>query len=405
MSTQNLLLCALAILSAPGSLSAAGVATATSAAGTFAARPVSEEYYRVLPANAELKAGDTLTTLPGASLTSSNGAVTLRCLADYDDRSDIPILESAFVLNESKDADLDVTLERGRIEVANAKASGKSTVIVRCAGEIWSIALDTPGTRVAIELSGRWPAGTRFKAGDVTPVLIASLWVLQGTADVKVGGQTLALAAKHHILWDSEAGPRPPELAAKLPDWATAAKPNAAALEAYRAVRAEDPARAIAGFAASDDAIRQRIALVALGANDDVRHLLQYLGEPRNAEDWNFGPSVLRHWLGRGAGQEKKLYDILMANNAFTEAQARIVIQLLFGFNAEDLKQPETFEVLIDYLLHEKPAIRALAAWHLARLVPKEKAVPYKRNATPAEREQMRDAWKKVIPDGQLPPQ
>ena len=30
--------------------------------------------------------------------------------------------------------------------------------------------------------------------------------------------------------------------------------------------------------------------------------------------------------------------------------------EILFGFSPEDLAQPETYEVLIDYLVHEKPA-------------------------------------------------
>ena len=64
-----------------------------------------------------------------------------------------------------------------------------------------------------------------------------------------------------------------------------------------------------------------------------------------------------------------------------------MILQLLFGFSPEDLTQPETYEVLIDYLAHEKPAIRNLAAWHLVRLVPQGKSIAFKPNGTMADAE------------------
>jgi len=402
------LISALLLSTLAGSLSAAVVGKGVSPAGTLFARPVGDDYYRVLPANADINASDTIATAPGAALTAVNGSVTLRCVGDYDDRAEVPILESAFTLNDAKEGDFDLTLDRGRVELTNSKASGKATVLVRFAGETWSIVLETPGTKVVVELCGRWAAGTRFQPmktqPPASPVLLATLIVIQGTADVKVGGQTISLTAKQRIQWDSLAGPRSPETLAKLPGWASEVKPNLATMEAFREIRASNPGEAITKFLASEDPVRRRIAIVALGANDDVARLVQFLGEARTREEWDFGTSVLRHWLGRGPGQDRKLYERLQADAGLTESQARIVLQLLFGFHAADLRQPETFEVLIDYLLHEKPAIRGLAAWHLARLVPKEKAVPFVLNASPAECETMHQEWKKVIPSGERPP-
>jgi hypothetical protein len=78
-------------------------------------------------------------------------------------------------------------------------------------------------------------------------------------------------------------------------------------------------------------------------------------------------------------------------------------MQLLFGFSPADLRRPETYEVLIDYLGHEKPGIRNLAAWHLVRLVPQGKSIPFKPDGTPAEAAKAQAAWKKLIPAGELP--
>ena len=76
----------------------------------------------------------------------------------------------------------------------------------------------------------------------------------------------------------------------------------------------------------------------------------------------------------------------------------------MFGFSAEDIARPETYEVLIDYLVHDKPAVRNLAAWHLVRLVPQGKEIAYKPDGTREDAEKACDAWKKLIPSGQLPP-
>ena len=74
------------------------------------------------------------------------------------------------------------------------------------------------------------------------------------------------------------------------------------------------------------------------------------------------------------------------------------------GFSPEDATMPETYEVLIDYLAHEKPGIRNLAAWHLVRLVPQGKSIPFQPDGTAEDAAKCVVAWKKLIPSGQLPP-
>ena len=112
---------------------------------------------------------------------------------------------------------------------------------------------------------------------------------------------------------------------------------------------------------------------------------------------------MLRHWLGRCPGQEQKLYEYLRTTRDFPAVQAQTVLQLLFGFTPDDLREPETFEVLIEYLRHDRPAIRILAEWHLNRIVPQGKAIPFQPDADAETREKTYLAWKKLIPNGKLP--
>ena len=396
-------------------------AKARSLAATFAARPTGTAGFKILPENADLFSSDLLVTLPGASLESKNLAVAVKSLADYDGKSPLPALETAFTLNEAKDVDLDLTLDRGRVDLTSLKAA--ATVRVRFWDQSWKISLEGKGTRVALELCGRWPAGSRFKVAmkgtDKPPEPVASLvmLVLNGSAAADLGGITLGLKAPPGpalVEWDSVAGTRPqPQKLDKLPDWAdpeaslsAEAKKTAAGVEKFRKARAENASTALNAFLDSADTVEQRIALVTLGATDDLDPLGKALASARNAEQWDFGITIVRHWLGRCPGNDQKLYAVLTSPaQGYSPATARTILQLLFGFDPEDLKQPETFEVLIEYLAHEQSPIRNLAAWHLVRLVPQGKSIGFKPNGTKEESDATYRAWKKLIPPGKLPPE
>ena len=81
------------------------VAKSTSLAGRtcgFRAR-LAAAILRVLSANVELATGDLLVALPGASLEPKDGSVTVKSLADYDNRSPLPILETALTLGPARE--------------------------------------------------------------------------------------------------------------------------------------------------------------------------------------------------------------------------------------------------------------------------------------------------------------
>ena len=399
------------------------VAKATSPAATFTARPTPDAAFKVLPAGAELSAGDLLVALPGAALQSNDGGVAVTSLADYDNRSPLPILETAIVLGPAeKGADLALTLDRGRVDLTNKKARGAAVVAVRFADQKWTITLDEPGSRVAVEICGRWPAGSRFAVADPKgntkpPVPVASLvlLVLSGSARVTSGDTTIGMNAPPGpavLEWDSLVGAKPqPQKLEALPAWADPeanlsadGKKVAAAVEKLRAARAAKPDAALKALLASADTAELRVAMVTLGAQDDLVTLAESLVAAKTLEEWDFGVTVLRHWLGRCPGQDQKLYQTLTGARGYTPAQAKIVMQLLFGFSPAELRVPETYEVLIDYLAHDKPGVRNLAAWHLVRLVPQGKAIAYKPDGTAADAAKAREAWKKLVPAGELPP-
>jgi hypothetical protein len=295
-------------------------------------------------------------------------------------------------------------------------------VRVRFWDQSWRITLDGSGSRVALELCGRWPAGARFKpaakGAEKPPAPAASLilLVLKGSAAVDLGDLTLGLTAPPGpalVEWDSLTGTRPqPQKLEKLPEWADpeaslseAGKKSAAAVEKFRQARAENPAAALKAFLGSADPTEQRVAMVTLGATDDLDALGRALSAAKTSVEWDFGITILRHWLGRGPGQDQKLFETLTSPAlGYSATDAKIIMQLLFGFGPDDLTSPETYEVLIEYLTHDQPAVRNLAAWHLARLVPQGKGIAFKPGLTREQCEPLYREWKKLVPSGHLPP-
>lgn len=404
---------------APATPARGPLAKVTCPAASFLTRQAGGREFRTVAANADVYPGDLLIGLPGATLETKTG-VALTTVGDLDAKAPVPILDTAVMLHPTADADAEFTLDRGRVDVTNKKPTGPATVRVRYWDQQWLVVLHDPGDRVALAVSARWPAGTRFRpvaATDVSPprphaALIAV--VLKGRAEVKIDGVTFGMKAAPGfamIEWDSASAGKPlPQRLEQSPAWVAAepqtddGKKAAAACDKYRTARAGDLAAALTSFLGSSDPVERRLALATLGATDDVEKLGRVLNGAKTLDEWDFGIVVARHWMGRAPGQDQAMYGALQAIGGLTAGQARIVVQLLLGFTADDLKRPETYEVLIEYLLSERPAVRNLAAWHLVRLVPQGKAIKYNPSGSAADAQVVFKEWKKLIPDGQLPP-
>jgi hypothetical protein len=138
------------------------------------------------------------------------------------------------------------------------------------------------------------------------------------------------------------------------------------------------------------------------GALDDLPRLAKVLNEPGHQDMWNTAVIAFRHWLGREPGQDQKLYNRLVEIGT-KPVQAESIIEFLHGFSEADLDRPETYQMLIDYLVSDRLALRGLAHWHLVRLVPKGDEIPYDPAASMDELKKAREAWKKLLPPGKLP--
>jgi hypothetical protein len=395
------------------------VARCTTAKGTVLRQAAGPgKPWKVLTKNGRVFAGDLLLGLHGARLASRNGAVRLDFLADLDHVSPFPIIESAVVLHDSRDADLDVTLDRGRIDLVNRKAQGAARVRVHVWKDSWDLTLDTPGAAVALELYARWPAGTHFdpKAGSKDkPTADLAILVLKGQVHLRHGVQEHYMTAPPGpamIEWDSVHGQDDtPERLEHLPEWAepgamdtpTARAKKQVGRRFRKALVAKGLDAALRQFLNSDNPGDRRLAVFAMGATDNLNGLGKALREAKHPDVWENGVVALRHWVGRAPGYDQLLYQGLVRNAKFDPVDAQTVVQLLHGFSRDERKRPELYQMLLDYLDHDRLAVRGLAYWHLSRLVPEGKALGYNPTDPKAKREAAIARWRKLIPEGKVP--
>jgi uncharacterized protein (TIGR03000 family) len=404
---------------APAPTRAGGAGRSLSAKGWLLRRDKPEGDWQVVGDKEELKAGELLLGLPGAVIASKNDAVHMTLRTDID--SPLPVLEPAVVLHDDADYDLDFTLDRGRIDVVNAKKAGPARVRIRAWNSAWVATLDAPGSKLAVELLGRCRPGAPFTTTpgprDV-PVADMLFLVLAGDVALKHGTTQFGLSAPPgpaQIGWNNFVGMDPsPRRLDQLPAWAEIPKDEASQKRAKKLLAIRD--KMVQGFSskpvgevldelvASDDPVERLVGVVYIGATDDLTRMGKLIHESKRPDTWDNVVRVLRHWLGRAPGQDQRFYNGLLKVRDYKPVQAESLIEMLHGFKESELDRPELYEMLIDFLVDGRTSMRGMAHWHLIRLAPAGKDIPYDPNAPKAELEKARKEWKKIIPPGQLPP-
>jgi hypothetical protein len=386
--------------------------------GSILTREAIGKPWQIVKTNGEIRAEENVLGLPGAALSTKNGAVRLSLLGDLDRSSPFPVYEAVVVLHPSAEFDLDFTLDRGRIALANTRDKGPARVRMRFADEVWEALLE-PRAKITLEVYGLWPAGAPFKRKpgprDV-PTIDLNLVVVEGTIVLThcegVEHRMQAPKGPAFIDWNNVTrGCATPLRMDELPAWVSEdttteeGKMKKASIDAFRKllVAKKSVDEAIDAVLQSDDKLRQRGAIVMLGATDNLERLGEVLGKSNDPEIWNQAVITVRHWIGRGPGQDQKLYQVLIDHFKYKPVHAETMLQLLHSFDDSALKRPETYEMLISYLDHDRFGIRGLAYWHLRRLVPAGEKIKYNPLDAKEARDRATEEWRKLIPAGTVP--
>lgn len=356
-----------------------------------------------LKAGAPVPRDTLLVALFEAELASPGGAVGVKMAGDIGEFGPLPVLESAVKLHSSGKAELALTLERGAIVLTNNKKKGAATVALTIRDQKIDLTLEEPGTKIGLEVFGRHAGGPGSIVKD-EPTLFFVAIVGEGEAELAVKGQRFALDAPPGpaaLRWDSathaaEVVPLdkfPAELIRTEKEKATHAKICEAAAALAKAKRAD----AVTAMLQSSDPLERRAAVTALGALDNLPQLLGALMSEKHADVREQAILVFRHWLGRSSGQTQKMRLAMLNTRQFTLAQTQTTLHLLFGFDDQERVRPALKELLILALDGSNIAIRQLAHWHLVRLEPKGRDIPYDAAGPEAARAQAVQAWQRLV--------
>jgi hypothetical protein len=386
-----------------------------------------DDPWTVLSPQARVTTAQALVSLPGyRSLLALDTGLELTLWGNLPDFSVMPpVLESVVVLHAPPDGtDLDFTLDRGRVVVANRKApSGPARVRLRFLGEVWDVELPDPTSEVALELWGDF--GSTGGPRPASPRTVFSLST-RGRTLVKVLRTQLQLEDRWGLSCSSDdLRTLKPQAPSRLPEWWAKVEPGSgAAQRALRSLRdwsdllggkkapagGAEPAVARIKTQVEEvsDGDTQGVGILFLGSLDGVEPLLGFLGDRHNQNVRSATALALQSWLSRGGQRARELADLL-ENRGYAKDTAQLIVHLLPLFPAEALGTPETYEALVCQLDDETLLVRDLSYRQLVQggvkgyLPPEWKAIEYDPVWEHKDRWPAVEEWEALLADGKVP--
>jgi hypothetical protein len=352
---------------------------------------------------------DLLMSLPGyrSQLLTDNG-VQLLLRGNLPQLAPLPVLESAIVLYQNADVDVDFKLDRGLVLLSNQKATGPAHARVRFHNEVWDVTLPDRGTEVGVELTGACRPYSK-EPGGTEPGSRLTVYALKGKPALQIRYRDIPLPVPSLFIWDSNYGTAPgPKPLEGVPDWAVnkVAPQNKDVQGIESALKslasrliAKDATDVVLGEALHDEDPAGRVVAVhCLGAVGDWSNLIDALAVDVERR-WDLrilAIHELRFLLGQDAKNDQKLFFALKQKN-YKDAQAQTVLELLHGYNEDDWTNPGTRAAVVDYLMSDKLAIRQLTHFLLASLIPEGRKIPYDPAGDSDQRERGYTEWRKVV--------
>lgn len=390
--------------------------------GSLLVMPKGSSSWKTAKHEEEFYEGDMIISGAGTSIENIEKTVKLTFRGDIAGTSPLPIRETAIILLPKKEGvDFSVDFERGRIELTNTKDKGSVFCQVSLFDdrEHGQVKLIEPGSTCSLEELGRWPKGTHFNPqskDEVKPVYDLIYVALKGTSEVSDHGVTHFMSAPPGpamLQWNSADGGNPiKSKLQKLPDWTLppdlsnpVIRGRMGSVFKFRDefFKGRSLPEVLSELIESGTETDRFIAVNMMLATDQLELFFKSIMTTKFNDVIDNGIIGLRHWIGRKPGQDHKLYEFMISGRHYTKKQAEIFVDLLHSFGDDELKEPEIYEALIDYLGNEKTGIRGLANWHLHRLVPAGRDIKFDPTAPEAERKEAIAKWKKLVPKGTVP--
>jgi hypothetical protein len=373
-------------------------------------RPPERETWQRLRPQTRVSSNDYLVSLPGyRSELRMDSGVHLVLWGNLPEFSRFPpVLESAVGLHVHRlegqspfPVDLDLTLDHGRVVFSNHKREGPARILLRFSDEVWELTLPDQNTEVAAELVGICLPYNKEPGGGEPEVHLALLG-LKGQAQVKIRYEQYLLPSPSMLTWDNLAGTaRSPVPLPRPPDWWSSTVPLKTPMQTpleglTNRLALKNIDVAIAEAKNSTDPSSRVLALRCLGAMANYSSLLDCLADDKHPDVRMVAIDELRHLLGLNAQNDEKLRRALKQKN-FSDGQAQTILQLVHGVSLEQWANPTIRTTAVEYLMHDKLAIRQLTHTLLLALEPEGRKIPYDPAGDSDSRERGHESWKKLV--------
>lgn len=382
----------------------------------------------VLRPEARVSTACTLVSLPGyRSLIALDSGPHLTLWGNLPEFSaSPPVLESVVMLHiPAADIDLDFTLDRGRVLIANRKKSaGPIHVRLRFLREAWELELPDNKSEAVVEL---WTLPRDVPSGAKPPQPVACLGLFtKGQVRVKTPRESFDLSDRSRLSWVSREPTRHyRENLNELPAW-WAKPPDRSTPQVQKALRSLlDWSERLNGSKADNGATsvvptikdqvedvrdpdNQDVGVFFLAALDETAPLLELLKDPNNANVRGVTLFALQSWLSRGAQHASELGRIL-ERRGYAKDKVERIVRLLHFYPPESLEQKKTYEELIGCLDDANLLVRDLAYWHLDQLgvggrLPEEaRKIAYDPTWEKEKRRPAVEQWQKLLGEGKVP--
>jgi pSer/pThr/pTyr-binding forkhead associated (FHA) protein len=400
-------------------------------------RQSEDQPWGVLPPEARVATAQTLVSLPGyRSLLLLDGGMQLTLWGNLPEFSPFPpVLESVVMLHApSSGIDLDFTLDRGRVLVANRKSpAGPARVRMHFLQQVWELELpdDKDNSEAVVELWGQ--PQTTTAGGPVVTTTCLGLFT-KGRVRVKTPRQTLDLGPHSRIGWES-IEPDKPEQASlpEVPAWWDK-PPDRNVPEVQKALLSllewrdrlggprKEPekgrpppkleAKALLPMLKTKvqedakDPDNQDVGVLFLASLDVVEPLVALLEDRQNTSNVR-GVTLfaLQSWLNRGGQHAADLARILSTSGH----NGDLIVRLLHFYDEQDLVKRTTYEQLVNQLDDEDPLVRELSIWQLdqigrsGRLPEEAKSIAYDSTWEASQRRAAVEKWKRLLAEGKVP--
>lgn len=295
------------------------------------------------------------------------------------------------IVDPMKDLPMGINLLRGRVILQPAEvnegaaaAAAPLNMLLSVQGSTWRLELTEPATKCGIEAVPREPHQLEEDFG--THGWTGKLYVWKGTVKVtNAEGQTHTVTGPDSLVLAADTSHHDVDAATRdLPNWerrlSTLAQKNARAFADE--FKAEDTSAhdALLGLVDSRIYAQSRLAVACLGLVGDYEMMLEVLDRNEHHESRVAAITALRSWVNQDPQNRVKLKEAIAAK--FYPQEVDVVYRLIWGYQEQDARSKQTSEQLVDWLEHDRLAVRELA-WFYVKSLTNRKLEMFDARGTP----------------------